>query len=85
MMSKVQCLFCSEKSTTEGRGGEKEGSANFQKESTEPLTSSFTGPLYKVRKCFDIQMDFCASQKGIARTFIMIIYSCAKSPSWGVD
>ena len=31
MMSKVQCLFCCEKSTTEGRGEEKGGSANFQK------------------------------------------------------
>ena len=31
MMSKVQCLFYSESCTTEGRGGEKGGSANFQK------------------------------------------------------
>ena len=29
--SKVQCLFCFETCTTEGRGGEKGGSANFQK------------------------------------------------------
>ena len=35
MMSKVQCLFCSENLTTEGRGGEKGGSAKH----TEPLTS----------------------------------------------
>ena len=31
MVSKVQCLFWSETSTTEGRGGEKGESANFQK------------------------------------------------------
>ena len=31
MGSKVQCLFCSESCTTEGRGGEKWGCANFQK------------------------------------------------------
>ena len=28
--SKVQCLFCYETSTTEGRGGEMGGSANFR-------------------------------------------------------
>ena len=36
MMFKVRCLFCLENCTTEGRGGEKEGSANFQK-STQNL------------------------------------------------
>ena len=34
--SKVQCLFCFETSTTEGREGEEGGSANFKK-STQDL------------------------------------------------
>ena len=44
MMSKVQCLFCSENCITEGRGGEKGGSGNCKKKYTEPLTTSFPGP-----------------------------------------
>ena len=38
-MSKVQCVLCSENRTTEGRGGEKGGSAIFKIKLTEPLTS----------------------------------------------
>ena len=41
MMSKVQ-WFCFENCTTEGRGGEKRGSANFDMKHTEPLTSWIT-------------------------------------------
>ena len=36
--SKVQCLFCFEFCTAEGRGGEKGGNANFKTKHTEPLT-----------------------------------------------
>ena len=36
--SKVHCLFCFEICTTEGRVGEKGGSANFKTKHTEPLT-----------------------------------------------
>ena len=55
--SKVQCLFCFETSTTEGRGGEKGGSANSINKHTEPLTQGFCSSLYiampcpKVSKC----------------------------------
>ena len=41
--SKVQCLLCFEICTTEGRGGEKGGSANFEIEHTEPLTLPQSG------------------------------------------
>ena len=37
-MSKVQCVLCFENCTTEGRGGEKGGSANSKTKHTEPLT-----------------------------------------------
>ena len=47
MMSKVQCLFCSKYCTTEGRGGEKGGSANTKAKHTEPLTSELISPLYR--------------------------------------
>ena len=46
MMSKVQCLFCFETCTTEGRGGEKGGSAKSKTKHTEPLTSQMPRPLY---------------------------------------
>ena len=44
--SKVQCVFCLETSTTEGRGEEKGGSANARTKHTEPLTQGFCSPLY---------------------------------------
>ena len=44
--SKVQGLFYFEICTTEGRGGEKGGDANFKTKHTEPLTQEITLPLY---------------------------------------
>ena len=46
MMSKVQCVFCFENYTTERRGGEKGGSANFKTKHPEPLTQEVPPALY---------------------------------------
>ena len=46
MMSKVQCVFWFENYTTEGRGGEKGGSANFKTKHIEPMTSQIIPSLY---------------------------------------
>ena len=43
--SKVECMFCFEICTPEGRGGEKVGSANFQKTQNQEITP----PLYSLR------------------------------------
>ena len=43
---KVLCLFCFEICTTEGRGGEKGGSANFKTKHTEHLTQGLTSAPY---------------------------------------
>ena len=44
---KGQCLFWFGNSTTEGRGGEKGGSANSRTDHTEPLTQGFCAPPYQ--------------------------------------
>ena len=44
MVSKVQCLFCYENCTTEGRGVEKGGSANLKRKHTEPLAEEIPNP-----------------------------------------
>ena len=46
MMSKVQCLFCFENCTPEGRGGGKGGSANFKTRQTEPFILEYPAPVY---------------------------------------
>ena len=44
--SKVQCMFCFEIFTPEGRGEEVGGNANFKtKHTEEPLTQEITSPL----------------------------------------
>ena len=48
--SKVQCLFRFETCTTEVRGGEKGGSANFKTKHTEPLTQEKPPPLYMLEE-----------------------------------
>ena len=47
--SKVQCRFCFENCTQEGRRGEKGGIANFKKQHTEPLTRINSTPVYRNR------------------------------------
>ena len=44
MMSKVQCLFCSESCTTEGRGGEKGREFKFQKIAHRTFDIIFSWP-----------------------------------------
>ena len=44
--SKVQCVFCFEICTPEGRRGGRGGSANFIRKHTEPLTQEIPRSLY---------------------------------------
>ena len=48
IQSKVQCVYCFENCSTEGRGGEKGGSANSKTKHIEPLTSELISPLYTI-------------------------------------
>ena len=41
----VQCMFCFETCSPEGRGGGKGGNANFKTKHTDPLTSEIISPL----------------------------------------
>ena len=42
--SKVLCMFCFETCSTEGRGGEKAGSAKFQKNTQNLLAKKYLDP-----------------------------------------
>ena len=46
IVSSVQCMFCFEICTSERRGREKVGSANFKIKHSEPFAEEITPPLY---------------------------------------